>query len=65
MPTGHYSVTMIRLLHGFFLLLMQVHERIASQNENFLLAGANCSESHVVMKLYAKQLVSDIIYVES
>ena len=40
-------------------------ERIASHNENFLLAGANCSESHVVMKLYAKKLVSDIAYVES
>ena len=39
-----------------------VGERIASHNENFLLAGANCSESHVVMKLYAKKLVSDIAY---
>ena len=44
---------------------MQVHERIASQNENFLLAGAFCSESHVVMKLYAKKMVSEITYVES
>ena len=50
---------------AWLLSFINVGERIASQNENFLLAGANCSESHVVMKLYAKKLVSDIAYVES
>lgn len=50
---------------AWLLSFLNVGHRIASQNENFLLAGANCPESHVVMKLYAKKLVSDIAYVES
>lgn len=41
---------------AWLLSFINVGERIASQNENFLLAGANCSESHVVMKLYAKKI---------
>ena len=49
----------------WLLSFINVGEQIVSHNENFLLAGANCSESHVVMKLYAKKLVSDIAYVES
>ena len=50
---------------AWLLSFINVGEQIASHNENFLLAGANCSKSHVVMKLYAKKLVSDIAYVES
>ena len=49
----------------WLLSFINVGEQIVSHNENFLLAGANCSESHVVMKLYAKKLVSDIAFVES
>lgn len=30
---------------------------ITSEKENFLLAGANCSENHIVMKRFAKKLV--------
>ena len=47
------------------LSFINVGEWIASHDENFLLARENCSESRVVMKLYAKKLVSDIAYVES
>ena len=39
---------------------LNVGKRITSQNENFLLAGANCSESHVCMKRYARQLIGSI-----
>ena len=53
---------MTRQLHGSYLL--NVGERIASESENFLIAGANCSESHVAMFRYARKLVSDIAYVE-
>ena len=40
---------------AWLLSFINAGERIASHNENFLLAGANCSESHVVMKLHAKK----------
>ena len=39
---------------------LNVGKRITSQNENFLLAGANCSESHVCMQRYARQLIDSI-----
>ncbi|KAL9976379.1 hypothetical protein ACROYT_G013676 [Oculina patagonica] len=32
---------------------------ITSEKENFLLAGANCSENHIVMKRFAKKLVHE------
>ena len=50
---------------AWLLSFINVGERIASQNDDFLLAGANCSKSHVAMKLYAKRLFSDIAYAES
>ena len=40
-------------------------DRITSQNENFLLAGANCVEDHLCMKVYARKLASDIKVIES
>ena len=40
-------------------------DRITSQNENFLLAGGNCSEDHACMKRYAKKLVRDFHSIES
>lgn len=33
---------------------------LKSESENFLLAGANCSESHLCMQRYAKKLVHDM-----
>lgn len=39
---------------------LNVGSHITSQNENFLLAGANCSESHLCMQRYAKKLVHDM-----
>lgn len=44
--------------------LLNVGQRIASESENFLIVGANCSESHVAMLRYACKLVSDLAYVE-
>ena len=32
---------------------------ITSKQENFILAGANCSENHIVMKRFAKKLVHE------
>lgn len=40
-------------------------DRITSQNENFLLAGANCAEDHICMKRYCRKLLSDIHIIES
>ena len=39
---------------------LNVASHIASPNQNFLLAGANCSESHVCMQRYARKLVNDM-----
>lgn len=49
---------------AWLISFLNVGERIASESENFLIAGANCSESHVAMIRYARKLVSDIAYVE-
>ncbi|CAH3162405.1 unnamed protein product [Porites lobata] len=39
---------------------LNVGSHITSESENFLLAGANCSESHLCMQRYAKKLVHDM-----
>ena len=39
---------------------LNVGSHITSESENFLLAGANCSESHLCMERYAKKLVHDM-----
>ena len=39
---------------------LNVGSHIASESENFLLTGANCSESHLCMQRYAKKLVHDM-----
>lgn len=39
---------------------LNVGERIASCNENILLAGANCKEDHPCMNAYAKLLTQEI-----
>ena len=41
-----------------------MHSAIASCNENFLLCGANCSESHLSMFKFAEKLISDVAYIE-
>ena len=37
---------------------LNVASHIASPNQNFLIAGANCSETHVCMQRYARKLVN-------
>lgn len=43
---------------------LNVGQHVQSQNDNFLICGANCSESHISMKRYANKLVHDISYLE-
>ena len=38
---------------------------VASPNNNFILFGANCKEDHKVVQIFAKQLLSDIVRIES
>ena len=40
-------------------------KHIQSENDNFLICGANCSESHKSMQNYAKKLMHDIAHIES
>ena len=47
---------------AWLLSFINVGERIASHNENFLLAGANCSESHVVMKLMLSATLQSVLH---
>ena len=49
---------------AWLLSFLNVGKHIQSQNDNFLISGANCSESHIGMKRYAKKLVHDISYIE-
>ena len=44
---------------------VNVGQHIQSEKDNFLICGANCSENHVCMQQYARQLVQDIAYLES
>ena len=39
-------------------------QHIASESENFLIAGANYPESHIAMIRYCRKLVSDIAHTE-
>lgn len=50
---------------SWLISFINVGEHIASESECFLIAGANCSESHVAMVRYAKKLVKDISLIES
>jgi hypothetical protein len=59
---GHLSAKMMRPQHISFLNGAGKH--VQSQNDNFLLCGANCSETQVNMQKYARKLVSDIAYIE-
>lgn len=44
--------------------ILFTHWRIASVNENFILCGANCSESHLAMFRYARKVISDLTSIE-
>ena len=56
------SVKKMRQQHGSSLINAAQH--IQSENDNFIICGANCSESHIGMQRYAKKLVSEISYIE-
>lgn len=49
---------------AWLLSFLDVGNRIASCNENFLFCGANCSESHPSMFKFAQKLISDAAYIE-
>ena len=49
---------------AWLLSFVNVGKHIQSQNDNFLLCGANCSESHTGMKRFAKKLLHDIGHIE-
>ena len=59
-PFGKHDEATARLVS-----FLNSGDRITSQNENFLLAGGNCSEDHASMKRYAKKLVRDFHSIES
>ena len=45
--------------------ILNTGKHIASSYNNFLLCGANCTESHPGMVRYCKKLIHDIAYVET
>ena len=49
---------------AFLLSFLNTGARVASNMENFLLLGANCSETHPAMVKYTRKLVSDVKYLE-
>ena len=58
-PFGKWDESM-SLLVSF----LNVGPRVASPNDNFLLFGANCKESHEVVALYTRQLKAEIEEIE-
>ena len=50
---------------AFLVSFLNCGKRIASSAENFLLFGANVDETSDLVKLYLKELVSDLHYLES
>lgn len=44
---------------------LNVGKHIQSEKDNFLICGANCSETHEGMMQYAKKLMHDIAYIEN
>ena len=49
---------------AFLLSFLNTGARVASNMENFLLLGANCSETHPAMVKDTRKLVSDVKYLE-
>lgn len=52
---GHHLAKTTRLLPGL---------QIASENDNFVLAGANCDEAHISTQRYSQKLTSEIACIE-
>ena len=50
---------------AWLLSFLNSGDRITSQNENFLIAGANCAEDHICMKRYASKIAAEIPVIES
>ena len=50
---------------SWLLSFMNVGEHVASPYDNFIICGANCSESHVAMERYARKLIQDIAHLEA
>lgn len=50
---------------SWLISFINVCDHIASESECFLIAGANCSESHIAMVRYANKLLEDISLIES
>ena len=44
---------------------MNVRKRFLSSDDNFVIFGANCSESCLAVERYITKLVSDVAYLES
>lgn len=49
---------------SWLISFLNVGQQIASEKENFIIAGANCGESHISMVRFAKKLVADICHIE-
>ena len=50
---------------AWLLSFLNSGDRITSENENFVLAGANCAEDHICMKRYASKIAAEIQVIES
>ncbi|KAJ7382086.1 hypothetical protein OS493_037143, partial [Desmophyllum pertusum] len=50
--------------NAWLVSFLNVGQQIAGENDNFIIAGANCDEGHISMRRYAQKLVSDIAYIE-
>ena len=58
-PFGKWDESM-----SWLVSFLNVGPRVASPNDNFLLFGANCKESHEVVALYTRQLKAEIEEIE-
>ena len=50
---------------SWLVLFLNVVEKVASPDHNFLICGANCKEDHPSMIEYAKHLRSEVMSIES
>ena len=50
---------------AWLISLINMGKHVASSYNNFLLCGANCSESHPSMSKYCRHLIHNIAYIES
>ena len=49
---------------AWLISFINVGQQISSEKENFIIAGANCEESHISMVRFAKKLVADRSHIE-